>query len=41
MQQLGEAHEASNDLYDLYTLDALEFYLGFGPKIEEDDDLFN
>ena len=34
MQQLEEAHEVSNDLYDLYTLDALEFYLGFGPEMD-------
>ena len=42
MQQLEEAHEISNDLYDLYTLDALEFYLGFGPEMDglfdQDDD---
>uniref|UniRef100_A0A7S3I5S4 Nucleosome assembly protein n=1 Tax=Favella ehrenbergii TaxID=182087 RepID=A0A7S3I5S4_9SPIT len=34
MQQLEEAHDISNDLYDLYTVDALEFYLGFGPEID-------
>ena len=34
MQQLEEAHDISNDLYDLYTVDALEFYLGFGPELD-------
>lgn len=34
MQQLEEAHDVSNDLYDLYTTDALEFYLGFGPELD-------
>lgn len=34
MQQLEEAHDIANDLYDLYTADALEFYLGFGPEID-------
>ena len=34
MQQLEEAHDISSDLYDLYTVDALEFYLGFGPEID-------
>ena len=34
MQQLEEAHDISNDLYDLYTMDALEFYLGFGPELD-------
>ena len=34
MQQLEECHDVSNDLYDLYTVDALEFYLGFGPEID-------
>lgn len=34
MQQLEEAHDIANDLYDLYTTDALEFYLGFGPEID-------
>jgi len=34
MQQLEMAHDVSNDLYDLYTVDALEFYLGFGPEID-------
>ena len=34
MQQLEETHDVSNDLYDLYTVDALEFYLGFGPEID-------
>lgn len=34
MQQLEMAHDIANDLYDLYTVDALEFYLGFGPEID-------
>ena len=34
MQALEEAHDIANDLYDLYTVDALEFYLGFGPEID-------
>jgi len=34
MQQLEETHDISNDLYDLYTVDALEFYLGFGPELD-------
>jgi len=34
MQQLEEAHDIANDLYDLYTVDALEFYLGFGPELD-------
>ena len=34
MQQLEEAHDIANDLYDLYTVDAIEFYLGFGPEID-------
>ena len=34
MQQLEETHDIANDLYDLYTVDALEFYLGFGPEID-------
>ena len=42
MQQLEETHDIANDLYDLYTVDALEFYLNFGPEIDGlmgDDDL--
>ena len=43
MQALEEAHDIANDLYDLYTVDSLEFYLGFGPEldglIDDDDDL--
>jgi nucleosome assembly protein 1-like 1 len=34
MQQLEEANDIANDLYDLYTVDALEFYLGFGPELD-------
>ena len=34
MQQLEEAHDIANDLYDLYTVDGLEFYLGFGPELD-------
>lgn len=34
MQQLEEQHDISNDLYDLYVTDALEFYLGFGPELD-------
>ena len=34
MQQLEEAHDIANDLYDLYTVDGLEFYLDFGPSID-------
>ena len=34
MQQLEEAHDVANDLYDLYTVDALEFYLNFGPELD-------
>lgn len=34
MQQLEEANDICSDLYDLYTTDALEFYLGFGPEID-------
>ena len=34
MQQLEEANDISSDLYDLYTTDALEFYLNFGPEID-------
>ena len=44
MQALEEAHDIANDLYDLYTVDSLEFYLGFGPELDglidpDDDDL--
>ena len=44
MQALEEAHDIANDLYDLYTVDALEFYLGFGPELDglidpDEDDL--
>jgi len=34
MQQLEEAKDIANDLYDLYTVDGLEFYLGFGPELD-------
>lgn len=34
MQQLEDANDISNDLYDLYTSDALECYLGYGPKLD-------
>ena len=34
MQQLEEAHDIANDLYDLYTVDGLEFYLNFGPELD-------
>jgi len=34
MQQLEEAHDVANDLFDLYTVDALEFYLNFGPELD-------
>ena len=34
MQQLEEAHDVANDLYDLYTVDSLEFYLNFGPELD-------
>ena len=44
MQALEEAHDIANDLYDLYTVDSLEFYLGFGPELDglidpDDEDL--
>lgn len=34
MQMLEETHDIANDLYDLYTVDGLEFYLGFGPELD-------
>ena len=34
MRQLEDANDISNELYDLYTNDALEFYLNFGPELD-------
>ena len=35
MQGLDEAHDAANDLYDMYQGEALEYYLGFGASMSE------
>ena len=35
MQALDEAHDAANDLYDMYQGEALEYYLGFGASMSE------
>ena len=35
MQGLDEANDAANDLYDMYTGEALEYYLGFGASMSE------
>lgn len=35
MQALDEAHDAANDLYDMYEGEALEYYLGFGASMSE------
>ena len=34
MQQLEETHDVAEDLYDVYSVDALETYLGFGPSAD-------
>ena len=38
MQALDEANDFTNDLYDMYNGEALEYYLNFGPSV---DDLMN
>ena len=35
MQGLDEAHDAANDLYDMYQGEALEYYLGFGQSMSD------
>ena len=35
MQALDEAHDAANDLFDMYQGEALEYYLGFGASMSD------
>ena len=39
MHELDEGHNAAEDLYNLYTQDGLEHYLGLGAKIGELDEI--